>query len=176
MTLGTVPHSYVTSHRGHCPLLIRWERDCGRGRGTKKKKPSAVVIMLQVWSIPTLMPLESKRRQNTINNTDWNVSCNTCDMYMSDLRHIHDPVLLSLKMEGIRLLFHCKQQLYMSYGFADSMRAGSCSQAVSKPLLCVQWKTPDDGQKNCPKHLEFHSKNKFEKLVYLFGIIIRNLS
>jgi hypothetical protein len=29
----------------------------------------------------------------------------TCDMYMSDLRHIHDPVLSSLKIEGIRLLF-----------------------------------------------------------------------
>jgi hypothetical protein len=28
-----------------------------------------------------------------------------CNMYMSDLRHIHDPVLSSLKMEGIRLLF-----------------------------------------------------------------------
>jgi hypothetical protein len=28
----------------------------------------------------------------------------TCDMYMSDLRHIHDPVLSSLKMEVIRLL------------------------------------------------------------------------
>jgi hypothetical protein len=28
----------------------------------------------------------------------------TCDMYMSDLRHIHDPVLSSLQMEGIRLL------------------------------------------------------------------------
>jgi len=31
----------------------------------------------------------------------------------------------------------------------------SCSQAVSKPLwhiplLYVQWKTPDDGQRNCP--------------------------
>jgi hypothetical protein len=26
----------------------------------------------------------------------------TCDMYMSDLRHIYDPVLSSLKMEGIR--------------------------------------------------------------------------
>jgi len=34
-------------------------------------------------------------------------------------------------------------------------------------------KTPDDGQKNCPKHVEFYSKNKFEKLVYLFGFIIR---
>jgi len=22
-------------------------------------------------------------------------------------------------------------------------------------LLCVQWKTPDDGQRNCPKHAEF---------------------
>jgi hypothetical protein len=26
----------------------------------------------------------------------------TCDMYMCRLRHIHDPVLSSLKMEGIR--------------------------------------------------------------------------
>jgi hypothetical protein len=29
----------------------------------------------------------------------------TCDMYMCRLRHIHDPVLSSLKMEGICLLF-----------------------------------------------------------------------
>ena len=55
-----------------------------------------------------------------------------------------------------------------------------CSQVVSKPvwhipLLCVQWKTPDDGQRNCPKHAEFHSKNKFEKLVHLVGFIVRNL-
>ena len=41
------------------------------------------------------------------------------------------------------------------------------------PLLCVQRKTPDDGQRNCPKHVEFHSKNKYEKLVYLVGFIIR---
>ena len=26
------------------------------------------------------------------------------------------------------------------------------------PLLCVQWKTPDDGQRNCPRHVEFPSK------------------
>jgi len=35
-------------------------------------------------------------------------------------------------------------------------------------------KTPDDWQRNCPKHVEFHSKNKFEKLVHLVGFIIRN--
>ena len=37
-------------------------------------------------------------------------------------------------------------------------------------------KTPDYGQRNCPKHEEFHSKNRFEKLVHLVGFIIRNLS
>jgi len=90
------------------------------------------------------------------------------------------------------------QQWFMSYGFADSLRADrdgtsgsarkqdqdgiavppwSCSQTVSKavwhiPLLCVQWKTPDDGQRNCPKHVVFYSKNKLEKLVHLVGFII----
>jgi len=39
------------------------------------------------------------------------------------------------------------------------------------PLLCVKWKTPDDGQRNSPKHVEFYSKNKFEKLVRLIGFI-----
>jgi hypothetical protein len=41
------------------------------------------------------------------------------------------------------------------------------------PLLSVQWITPDDGQRNCPKHVEFHSKIKFEKLVHLVNFIIR---
>jgi len=38
---------------------------------------------------------------------------------------------------------------------------------------CVQWKTPDDGQRNCLKHVEFYSKNKFAKLVHLFVFIIK---
>jgi hypothetical protein len=64
--------------------------------------------------------------------------------------------------------------------FVIHIPSWSCSQAVSKPvwhipLLCVQWKT-DDGQRNCPKHVEFHSKKKIEKLVHLVCFIIRNLS
>jgi len=34
-------------------------------------------------------------------------------------------------------------------------------------------KLPDDGQRNCPKHVPFYSKNKFEKLVHLVGFVIR---
>ena len=67
----------------------------------------------------------------------------------------------------------------MSYRFADRLRTSwSCSQGVSKlvwhvPLLCVQWKTPDGGQRNCPKRLDFYSKNKFQKSLHLVGFIIR---
>jgi len=82
----------------------------------------------------------------------------------------------------IRSFSQYTQQWYMSYRFAKSLRAGiwswSCSQAVSKPVwhipfFCVLWKTPADGQRNCPKHVEFYSKSKFEKLVHLVGFIIR---
>jgi len=49
----------------------------------------------------------------------------------------------------------------MSYRFADSLRAGSGRN----------WFRPD-GQRNCSKHVEFYSKNKFENLVHLIGFII----
>jgi len=63
----------------------------------------------------------------------------------------------------------------MSCRFSDrTKRPDPARNAVwQTPLLCVQWKTPDDGQNNCPKHVDFNSKNKFEKLVHLVGFIIR---
>jgi hypothetical protein len=50
----------------------------------------------------------------------------------------------------------------------------SCQQTCMTYTIAVC--TPDDGQRNCPKHVEFHSKNKFEKLLHLVGFIIRNLA
>ena len=41
-------------------------------------------------------------------------------------------------------------------------------------IAVCKWKTPDDGQRNCPKHVEFYSKNKFEELVHLIGFIMGN--
>ena len=40
-------------------------------------------------------------------------------------------------------------------------------------LLCMHYQSPDDGQKTCPKHVEFYSKNECEKLLHFFGFIIR---
>ena len=59
----------------------------------------------------------------------------------------------------------------MSCRFADSLLS---SYLHDINHCCVySEKTPDDGQRNCPKHVEFYSKNKFENLVHLVGFIIR---
>jgi hypothetical protein len=63
----------------------------------------------------------------------------------------------------------------MSYRFANSLQAESewkvsslsYLQAVSKPvwhipLLCLQCKTPDDGQRNRPKNVEFYFKKNWK--------------
>ena len=34
-------------------------------------------------------------------------------------------------------------------------------------------KIPDDEQRNCPKRVEFYSKNKFEKSMHHVGFIVR---
>ena len=75
------------------------------------------------------------------------------------------------------LLTVCEQD---QDGNGTAVQSWSCSQAVSKPvlhtpLLCVQWKTRDDGQRNCAKHVEFYSKNEIQKLVHLVGFIIRTI-
>jgi len=62
------------------------------------------------------------------------------------------------------------QKWYMSYRFAGRKLSANLYDI---PLLCVQWKSPDDGQRDCPKPVEFYSKNKFEKLVQLVGSFIR---
>ena len=55
--------------------------------------------------------------------------------------------------------FYCTRSNSICHtGLADSLRA-SCQQTV--------W------QRNCPKHVAFYSKNKFEKLMHLVGSIVR---
>jgi len=58
----------------------------------------------------------------------------------------------------------------MTYRFADSLRSANLYDVYH---CCVySEKTPDDGQRNCPKHVEFYCKNKFEKLLHVVGFII----
>jgi len=80
-------------------------------------------------------------------------------------------MLRTVPLSIIRSFSQYTQQWFMSYRFADSLRAG-CQRNLYV-LLCLHSLTPDDGQRNCPKHVEFNFKNKFLKLVHLVVFIIR---
>ena len=107
-----------------------------------------------------LCPLKIKpNRCTNFSNLFWNKN-----LHVSDSSSVHHQEFFTVHIHAAMV---CHRDLLTA-----------CSQAVSKPvwhipLLCVQWKPPDDGQRNCPKHLQFYSKNKFEKLVHLFGLILR---
>ena len=93
-------------------------------------------------------------------------------LHISDSSPVHHQEFLTVHTAMVHVIEVCWQLV--------SRSRCSCSQAVNKPVwhmpfLCVQWKTPDDGQMNCPRHVEFHSKNIFEKLVHLVGFIIRKV-
>jgi hypothetical protein len=45
-------------------------------------------------------------------------------------------------------------------GFTSMQAVVKPAQLV--PVLNVRWKTPDDGQRNCPKHVEFHTRINLE--------------
>ena len=68
--------------------------------------------------------------------------------------------------------------VYTAVVYVIQVPSWSCSQAVGKPvwhipLLCIHWKIPDGEQRNCPKHVEFYSKNKFGKISASSWFIIR---
>jgi hypothetical protein len=59
-------------------------------------------------------------------------------MYMSDLRHIHDPVLSSLKMEGIRLfLFHLIVFVHLHLGLPSGLFPRRVPMCISPPHNCA---------------------------------------
>jgi hypothetical protein len=78
------------------------------------------------------------------------------------------------------------QQWYMSYRFAGSLRAGSgwnipillasCQQTCMTYTTAVCTAKTPDRQRNCPKHVELQSKNKFGKLVHLVGFTIKKFN
>ena len=69
------------------------------------------------------------------------------------------------------------QQWCVSYRFAelrpDPARKLTASLYDIYHCCVYSENIPDDGQRNCPKHVEFYSKNTSQKLVHLVRFIIR---
>jgi hypothetical protein len=97
---------------------------CGRSRRTKKTKAircgACYSIVLNAHRVTSMADTDIDATKSTglciclrldlymshvKKYNRYALQNNTCDMYMSSLRHIHDPVLSSLKMKCICLLF-----------------------------------------------------------------------
>jgi hypothetical protein len=101
---------------------------------------------------------------------------NRCTNFSNFISEMNLYTFRTVPLSIIRSFSLYTQQWYMSYTSIDSFWAGSgwnavpswsccCSIAVYRPvwhtpLLSVQWITPDDGQRNCSEHVEFHFQNK----------------
>jgi len=68
-------------------------------------------------------------------------------------------------------VFHCTHSNGICHTVYADIFPASCRQTRAYYRLYSD-KTPNDRQRNCPKHVQFHSKNKFDKLALLVGFII----
>jgi hypothetical protein len=116
----------VTSQRGHWPLLIGTRYVCtcvgagsGMGGGIRKIKAIrwgayyyslVLTLILLTWRI-RWAPNNASKWQMGFNSAFKGLNAQPCkyDMYKSSLIHIHDPVLSSLKMKGIRFYLLSEQ-------------------------------------------------------------------
>jgi hypothetical protein len=86
----------------------------------------------------------------------WNES-----LHVSDSSSVHHQEFSTVHTAMVYVIQFCRQ-------LARRIRMEHPDTAHKLPakvydiylLLCVQWRTPDDGQRNCPKHVEFYSKIK----------------
>jgi len=67
---------------------------------------------------------------------------------------------------GVKLYMFRTFPLYIIRSFSLYTQQTCMTYTIA---VCTLKKTPDDGQRNCPKHVEFYYKNKFEKLDNRFG-------
>ena len=61
----------------------------------------------------------------------------------------------------------------LASGIRTELLASRQQTCMTNTTAACTVKTPVDGQRNCPKYVEFSSKNKFEKWMRLVSFIIR---
>ena len=99
-------------------------------------------------------------------------------MLLSQLRKRfhYQPALRLRCTQGFRVVNNFAVSLYIVSRIRKDVLIllASCQQncMTNTSVVCTV-KNSDDGQRNCPKHVKFYSKNKFENLVHLVGFIIR---
>ena len=77
---------------------------------------------------------------------------------------------------SVQLIFSILLQHHISklsrYFWSAARNVHSLHETCQLP--CVQWITPDDRYRRCPKHVEFHDKINFGYLMHLVGCFVQD--
>jgi hypothetical protein len=134
---SSLPRIHIDYHPVYIPSTPSKEVCLRKAQVSKSHKTNLKLIII-MFSILENSCKQICNRVLIIKPTSWtNFSKFIFGIKLYIFRTVPLPIIRSFSLYT--------QQWYMSYRFA----------------ACVQWKTTDDGQRNCPKHVQFYSKNKF---------------
>jgi hypothetical protein len=94
-------------------------------------------------------------------------------LHVSDSSPVHHQELFTVQSAMAYVIQTAFEQQDQDGTAVPSWSCCSKAVCITYTIAVCTVITPDDGQKNCPKHVEFHFQNKFEKLLHPFGFIIR---
>jgi len=108
-----------------------------------------------MWPLKFLI-IKPNRCTNFSRFLFWNETLHVLDS--SSVHHQEFPTVHTAIVYVVQVFWQLASRISME-------REQFYSDPVSKPLrhiplLCVQWKIPDNGQRNCMKHVQFHFKTK----------------
>jgi hypothetical protein len=111
------------------------------------------------------------------NEPSGSIQCGESDVHVT----VHHDKFLIIKPTGcsdFSNLFLKRNSTCFGQFLCPSSEVFHCihSNGICHTVLLTAYKQdqPDDGQRNCPKHAEFHINNKFEKLGHLIVFITGN--
>jgi hypothetical protein len=95
-------------------------------------------------------------------------------LHVSDSSSVHHQELFTVHSAMMYVMQVCRQ--LSSRIVLILLLLESCLQTcMTYTIAELQWITPEDGQRNCPKHVEFHFQNKFKELVHLVRFSTRKI-
>jgi hypothetical protein len=95
-------------------------------------------------------------RRTNFSNLFWNEI-----LHVSDSSSVHHQEFFTVQTATVYVIQVCRQlssRIRIELQLHPDPAAARKLSVWHIPLLSLQWITPDDGQRNCPKHVEFHFK------------------